>query len=315
MARKLRVEYPGAIYHVLNRGDRGKAIFRDGKDRLRFLEALAEACGKTGWQVHAYCLMPNEFHLVVETPRANLVTGMKWFMGAYTARFNRRHEVSGNLFTGRYKALIVDGSSHGYLRTVCDYVHLNPARDKKVLTPGKPLRTYPWSSYGEYLNAPARRVKWLRVDRLLGEMGIAGDSAAGRRQFELQMEERRQRAEPGEWKSVRRGWCLGDKPFRKELLKRMGQPMERQYNADQERQKTEEARAERILVEELRRRKWRANDLARRRKGDKEKVKIAMRLRAETTVTLDWIAERLAMGVTAYVAFCLHEAKVRKPKL
>src|SRR5271163_5041829 len=110
MARKLRVQYPGAIYHVMNRGDRRERIFKDEGDRKLFLETLDEACGKTGWQVHAWCLMPNHFHLVIETPQANLVAGMKWLLGAYTGRFNIRHKLSGHLFAGRYKALIVDGS-------------------------------------------------------------------------------------------------------------------------------------------------------------------------------------------------------------
>ncbi len=110
MARKLRVQYPGAIYHVMNRGDRREPIFQDDKDRQLFLQTLGEACEKTGWHVHAWCLMPNHFHLVIETPKANLVAGMKWFLGAYTGRFNRRHKLFGHLFSGRYKALIVDGS-------------------------------------------------------------------------------------------------------------------------------------------------------------------------------------------------------------
>jgi putative transposase len=119
MARKLRVEYPGAIYHVMNRGDRREPIFRDEEDRRRFITTLGEACAKTGWQVHALCLMHNHFHLVVETPRANLVAGMRWFLGTCTGRFNRRHRLFGHLFSGRYKALIVDGSGNGYLKTVC----------------------------------------------------------------------------------------------------------------------------------------------------------------------------------------------------
>src|SRR5262245_61974138 len=104
MARKLRVEYPGAIYHVLSRGDRRESIFEDNSDRQRFVETLARGCEKTGWQVHAYCLMPNHFHLVIETPRANLVAGMKWLLGTYTGWFNRKHHLSGHLFSGRYKA-------------------------------------------------------------------------------------------------------------------------------------------------------------------------------------------------------------------
>jgi REP-associated tyrosine transposase len=162
----LRVEYAGAIYHVMNRGDRREPIFKDDADRQRFLETLAEACVKRGWQVHAYCLMPNHFHLVVETPQPNLVVGMKWFLGTYTNRFNRRHKLFGHSFSGRYKSLLVDGSGNGYLKTVCDYVHLNAAR-AKLLRPHEPLRSYPWSSWPEYLKAPSRRPGWLRVDLLL----------------------------------------------------------------------------------------------------------------------------------------------------
>jgi REP element-mobilizing transposase RayT len=138
MARKLPVEYEGAIYHVMNRGDRRELIFLDGPDREVFLATLGEACTKTGWQVHALCLMPNHFHLVVETPEPNLVAGMKWLLGTYTSRFNRQHKCFGHLFSGRYKALIVDGSGNGYLKTVYDYVHLNPAR-AKLLTLEQPL--------------------------------------------------------------------------------------------------------------------------------------------------------------------------------
>ena len=119
MPRQLRIEYPGAIYHVMNRGDRREAIFHDDVDRKRFVTTLSEVCIKTDWQVHAYCLMNNHFHLVVETPEANLVAGMRWFLSTYTARFNRRHKQFGHLFSGRYKSLIVDGSGNGYLRTVC----------------------------------------------------------------------------------------------------------------------------------------------------------------------------------------------------
>ena len=101
MARKIRVEYEGAIYHVMNRGDRQELIYLDDKDRETFLATLGETCAKTCWQVHALCLMPNHFHLVVETPQPNLVAGMKWLLGTYTSRFNRRHKLFDHLFSSR----------------------------------------------------------------------------------------------------------------------------------------------------------------------------------------------------------------------
>ena len=209
MPRKLRVQYAGAIYHVMNRGDRRENIFEDEQDHVRFLETLGEACQKTGWQVHAWCLMGNHFQLVVETPQPNLVEGMKWLLGTYTGRYNRRHKEFGHLFSGRYKSLVVDGSGKGYLKTVCDYVHLNPARAKWV-KPGQGLEVFRWSSYPEYLKAPEQRVEWLRVDRLFGEWRIAKDSEAGRGEFARGMEERRRQEDGKEFKPIKRGWCLGD---------------------------------------------------------------------------------------------------------
>jgi putative transposase len=126
---------------VINRGDQREEIFRDEEDRQRFLSTLAEACAKTEWQVHAYCLMSNHFHLGIETPQANLVAGMKWLLGVYTKRFSIRHRLCGHLFAGRYKALMVDGSATGYLRTVCDYVHLNPVR-AQLLKADLPLESF-----------------------------------------------------------------------------------------------------------------------------------------------------------------------------
>jgi len=309
MARKLRIEYPGAIYHVMNRGDRREAIFRDDEDRKLFLATLAEACGKTGWQVHALCLMANHFHLVVETPQGNLVAGMKWLLGTYTGRFNRRHRLFGHLFSGRYKSLIVDGSGTGYLKTVCDYVHLNPAR-AKLVRPEQPLRAYRWSSWPEYLKRPKQRWPWLRVDRLLGEHGIARDRADGRRQLESLLEARRGAERGADHQAVRRGWCLGDQTFRQELLKQMADRVGAEHYGE-ERRETAAARAERMVAEEMRRLGWREADLGRRAKGDAAKVALAVRLRAETVMTVKWIAERLRMGTPGHASHLLY--RHRKP--
>jgi REP element-mobilizing transposase RayT len=139
MPRMPRIEYAGAVYHIMNRGDHREPIFLDDIDRLMFLRTLGEACEKTGWQIHALVLMDNHFHTVTETPQPNLVVGMHWLLGTYTSRFNRRHELTGHLFGGRYKAIPIDTRSPGYLLTACEYVHLNPDRPGLV-PPEQPLQ-------------------------------------------------------------------------------------------------------------------------------------------------------------------------------
>ena len=312
VARKLRVEYPGAIYHVMNRGDRREDIFRDDADRKRFVETLGEACVRGGWQVHAYCLMPNHFHLVVETPTPTLVAGMKWFLGTYTGRFNRRHKLFGHLFSGRYKALIVDGGGSGYLRTVCDYVHLNPAR-ARLLKAEQALRVYRWSSWPEYLKPPRQRPKWLRVDRVLGELRIPKDSTAGRRELERVMEARRGAEEGERYKPIRRGWFFGEKALKQELLGQMSRRLGPEHYGE-ERQESQVEKAERVIGEELRQRRWTETTLEERKKGEIEKVKIAVRLRNETLATVAWIAGRLRMGSVANVNTLLYRWRQGKQK-
>jgi len=305
--RKLRLEYPGAIYHVINRGDRREDIFRDDEDRLCFLRTLGEACQKTRWQVHAYCLIRNHFHLVVETPEANLVAGMKWLLGVYTKRFNIRHKGCGHLFAGRYKALMVEGSGTGYLSTVCDYVHLNPVRAKLVRRDA-PLENYRWSSYLEYLKGPKQRPSWQRVDRLFGEKRIPRDSVAGRRELARQMETRRTQEEATEYQEIRQGWCLGSEEFREEMLAAAAHLAgSNHYGSD--RFESGQERARRMIGQELERLGWAESELTRRRKGDKDKVALARRLRAETVMSLAWIAEHLRMGSWSYVSNLLRTTK------
>jgi len=304
MARQLRIEYAGAIYHVMSRGDRREAVFQDDEDRRRFLTTLGEACGKTGWQVLALCLMPNHYHLVVETPQPNLVAGMKWFLGTYTARFNRRHKVFGHLFSGRYKSLIVDGSGNGYLRTVCDYVHLNPAR-AKLVRPGQALREYAWSSWPEYLKRPSQRWPWLAVNRLLGEQHIPQDSAAGRRRLEELVEQRRGAEDGVAYKAIRRGWFLGADELKEELLAQASTRTGRWLYGDIV-QESALTLAERLVKVDLMRLGWTEQTLVERRKGDPKKVAMAQRLRRETTMTLGWIAERLKMGTRTHLSHLLY---------
>lgn len=295
MPRQLRIEYPGAIYHVTSRAKGKGKIFETDVDRQDFLETLAEACEKTGFEIHAYCLMPKYFHLVVGTPNGNLVAGMHWFMSAYTLRFNRRNHRLGHVFSGRYKALVVDDNGGGYLGTVCDYVHLDPVR-AKLLARGQRLSEYPWSSLGCYLATPRQRPSWLQVNRLFQEHGIGVDTAVGRKEFEQRMETlRAAKYEPKEWRAIRRGWCLGTARFKTGLLKRLNGKLAAPHAAGLKGESAE-AKAERIIREELKRRRWSPRELSKRLKSDSAKLALAARLRRQTTVTIPWIAARLHAG-------------------
>jgi len=303
----------GTIYHVMSRANGKGRIFETDVDRQDFIKTLAEACGKTGFEIHAYCLMSNHFHLVVETPDGNLVAGMRWLLSAYTLRFNPRHKRFGHVFSGRYKALVVDGSGTGYLRTVCDYVHLNPVR-ARLLQAEQRLLEYPWSSFGLYLAAPPHRPGWLRVDRLLGEHGIGRDTVAGRQEFERRMEARRAaESDEEEWRAIRRGWCLGPAEFKAGLLEQMAGRLG-EHHAGELKRESAESKAERIIREELKRLKWRQNELRQRAKSDPGKLAIAARLRRETTLTLRWIAARLHAGSWKSLNAKLHRwRKINEP--
>jgi len=141
MARPLRIEYPGALYHITSRGNAKNPIFVDKKDKESFLDILHTVVKKYNLICHAYCLMDNHYHLLIETPEANLSKGIRQLNGVYTQRFNRRHKRTGHVFEGRYKAILVDRDS--YLLEVARYIVLNPVRARIVDDP----RQYRFSSY------------------------------------------------------------------------------------------------------------------------------------------------------------------------
>lgn len=180
MARALRIEYPGAVYHVTSRGNERREIFRDDEDRAQFLQFLAEAVTRFGWILNDYTLMSNHFHLVFETPSPNLSRGMQWLNGTYAAWFNRKHRRSGHLFGGRFHAFIVE--KEAYYLELLRYVVLNPVRAKIVARP----EDYRWSSYramAGYEAAP----EWLNVTELAA---FFGPDRAGREKFRAYVEEK-----------------------------------------------------------------------------------------------------------------------------
>ncbi len=239
---------------------------------------------------------------------------MKWLMGTYTQRFNARNRMSGHLFAGRYKALLVDGSSDFYLRVACNYAHLNPVR-AGLVTEGKALADYDWSSYPQYLKPPRRRPAWLRVDRLFGELGIGRDNAGGRREFREYMESRSREEDGAEeklWGGIRRGWKFGAEDFLERLVE-MGatEQANRSIHDGEAVSETMEEKARRMIREFLRKRKLGIEALKARPKGENIKTQLAAELRKQTTMTVGWIARELNAGApqTLWAALRRYRAK------
>lgn len=179
MTRPLRLEFAGALYHVTSRGDRREAIYRDDDDRRAWLDTVQLVCKRFNFVVHAFCLMTNHYHLLVETVEGNLSQGMRQLNGLYTQHFNRRHHLVGHLFQGRYKAILVQ--KEGYLLELTRYVVLNPIRARMVTS----LDDWPWSSH-HFLLGQEAAPEWLDADWLLSQFGsIRSESIRAYHQFVL----------------------------------------------------------------------------------------------------------------------------------
>jgi putative transposase len=294
MARPLRVEYPGAVYHVLARGNQGRAIFQDDTDRQRWLQTLDEACQRTGWRVHAYVLMGNHYHLLLETPEGNLIAGMKWLQGAYTQRYNGRHQVFGHLFQGRYKAVIVDPNENLYLQVVSTYIHLNPARARLIRIGEQLLKSYRWSSYPFYVNGSAKAPVWLRRDNVLASLRLTEKDGRGYQAYmegrALELLRKQGRKDLDEqWKALRRGWYLGGSEFRERLeaqLEKVLKGKKRESHSGPARQTHDVASARKVLRKALKVFGLKERDLAGLPKGAPEKIVLAWYLRENTMVSL-----------------------------
>ena len=202
MARPLRIEYPGAWYHVTARGNARQRIYTDAKDFQAFLELLGKLSDRYHWRCHAYCLMSNHYHLLLETPDANLSVGMRQLNGIYTQAFNRRHRKVGHLFQGRYHAILVDKDR--YWLELARYIVLNPVRARMV----KEAQAYPWSSYRATAGSGAGPA-WLQMELLLAQFHRQRRTAQKRyRQFV-----REGRGVTGPWSQLRGQVFLGDEAF------------------------------------------------------------------------------------------------------
>lgn len=206
MARPLRIEYAGALYHVTARGDRQEDIFLDDADRQDFLSVLSQVCERFNWLVHAYCLMDNHYHLLVETPDSNLSKGMRQLNGVYTQKINRSHNKVGHVFQGRYKSILVQKES--YLLELARYVVLNPVRAEMV----RSAKDWKWSSYRE--TAGLRQPPdWLETDWILSAFGKRKSNAIKKYiQFVSSAKKL-----PSPWMQLRNQVFLGNDAFVEEL--------------------------------------------------------------------------------------------------
>ena len=202
MARPLRLSFPGAVYHVTSRGNARHDIVADDRDRSQWLSLLAHVVDRYGWLCHAYCLMDNHYHLVIETPKPNLSIGMRQLNGRYTQAYNRRHEQVGHVFQGRFTAILVEKDAH--LRELCRYVVLNPVRAKIVSHP----RLWMWSSYRATVGE-TKAPGWLTTDWILSQFGQRGGPAQARyRTFVAEG-----RGGPAPWEQLTGQIYLGSEKF------------------------------------------------------------------------------------------------------
>ncbi len=202
MARPLRIEFAGALYHLTSRGDDREAIYLSNADRECWQEVFAEVCRRFNWVCHAYCLMGNHYHLLVETPEGNLSEGMRQLNGVYTQRFNRAHGRVGHIFQGRYKAILVDKES--YLLELARYIVLNPVRAGMV----RSAKDWPWSSYRATAGFETP-YPWLQVDWVLSAFTRRRQTACERyRAFVSQG-----RGQSAPWEELKNQVFLGNDKF------------------------------------------------------------------------------------------------------
>ncbi len=211
MARPLRVEFSGAIYHVMIRSQEEVKLFLDERDHLAFCERIAKATDIFSLELYAYCLMPNHVHLFVCTPQGNLSQAMQWLGTAYTVWFNRRHERHGHLFQGRYKSLLVGDDT--YFAAVSRYIHLNPVKAGLVLRPEE----WPWSSYRGYWRKKHTQA-FVHYKRILKTMAESDPEKAGRRQYCTFVTEGLDKDIQSPWQDAWHGFILGSDAFREQII-------------------------------------------------------------------------------------------------
>lgn len=303
MARKLRIQFPGAIYHVVNRGNYRRDLFATPGEALAFLDVIREARALMGWRVHAYALLKNHYHLALETPEPNLVEGMHWLQTTWATRFNRFRQERGHLFQGRYHSVLVEDAAA--LARVVDYIHLNPIR-AKILAP-ELVGRYRWSSLPGIIRGTgwADGRGWSAGERF-------SEDAIGRMAYERYLIEIGQ--DEAAWEArglvgLSKGWAIGSPDWRRRLAAKYHREA-RQHGMEQDN------------IRDLRLDCWEASlaaNLKKFERTEKEleskpmkqewKLRLAAVIRKQSGAPPKWLADRLHLGTAATLRGYLCKAK------
>lgn len=293
MARKPQIQYPGAIYHIINRGNYRKNLFENVGAAEAFLKVLAEATPRFGWKLHAYVLMRNHYHLALETPSPSLVQGMHWLQSTLATRFNRFRRENGHLFQGRYKSILIEDLAA--LSRVVDYIHLNPVRAKVVAA--EQAGNYRWSSLVCF--PKGTRLPGLTAADWLAAHGGWRDDAEGWKTYkeylvDVGRDEARWRMAGLE--GLSRGWAIGSSCWRRKLAEDYAQ---RVLEPGMERDEVYELRESfwsLCLEEELAALGKTKADLTCRPRKQPWKLDLARRIRDKAAAPYRWLADALDFG-------------------
>lgn len=319
MSRQLRIEYPGAVYHIQSNGNRGGKIFETTRDYETFLATLGQTARRCSWCIYAYALMKDHYHLLLETKEPNLADGMKWLQTTYTMRFHAANKTMGHLFSGRYHSMLVEATNAHYLSTTVDYIHLNPARAGLTRRAGL-LEGSLWTSIAAWISPPEQRPEWMSPERGLHCFGCT-DTDAGHQKyldhimglFEAERMDEKSlipvgHVGPG---TAQRGWCYGSKAFRQRILRDLPNLTRRPNTGSLGKQGFEVAEmvAERIAVKGFKAFGLSEDDLLKAPFSLREKCVIALAIHQNTIVPYAWISQRLHMGKAGSLGTLLTRAK------
>ena len=293
MARRLRIQYRGALYHIINRGNYRRDVFESVGAAEAFLKILFEAAEKFGWKLHAYVLMRNHFHLAVETPEPSLAQGMHWLQSTLATRFNRFRQESGHLFQGRYKSLLVQ--DFAAMARVVDYIHLNPVR-AKIVGPEQ-VKNYRWSSLPTFLKG-SRPISLMAADWLAAR-GEWKDDAEGWKAYEAYLV--RVAQDGARWErdglaGLSVGWAIGAEAWKQSMARQHAQLMLAPGLHREEAQALRESLWQYTLEQELASVGKTTADLQSRPRKQPWKIDLAQRIRDQSGASMTWLAEALQLG-------------------